>query len=75
MLPTGTWLISAIVETVQNFESDSSRSLHRRLSDRAGGGTGTGLFVAAEAKEPEGAITFIDYLLQDNTARLLTESC
>jgi len=31
------------------------------------------LFVAKDAKEPEGAITFIDYLLQDNTARLLTE--
>src|SRR3712207_2886801 len=36
-------------------------------------GTGTGLFVAKNATNPEGAITFIDYLLQDSTARLLTE--
>jgi raffinose/stachyose/melibiose transport system substrate-binding protein len=36
-------------------------------------GVGTGLFVAAEANNPEGAIEFIDYLQQDDTARLMIE--
>ena len=74
MLPTGTWLISAIVETVQNFEVDFFPFPSIDGSTIApAAGTGTGLFVAKDAKEPEGAITFIDYLLQDSTARLLTE--
>jgi raffinose/stachyose/melibiose transport system substrate-binding protein len=34
---------------------------------------GTGWFVAKDAKNPQGAITFIDYLLQDDTARLTIE--
>ncbi len=29
--------------------------------------------MAKDAKNPEGAIAFVDYLLQDSTARLLTE--
>jgi raffinose/stachyose/melibiose transport system substrate-binding protein len=74
MLPTGTWQISAIVETVQNFEVDFFPFPSIDGSTIApAAGTGTGLFVAKDAKEPEGAITFIDYLLQDSTARLLTE--
>src|SRR5215208_6147365 len=74
MLPTGTWLISANVETVQNFEVDFFPFPSIDGSDIApAAGTGTGLFVAKNATNPEGAITFIDYLLQDDTARLLTE--
>jgi raffinose/stachyose/melibiose transport system substrate-binding protein len=74
MLPTGTWLISAIVETVQNFEVDFFPFPSIDGSNIApAAGTGTGLFVAKNATNPEGAITFIDYLLQDDTARLLTE--
>jgi raffinose/stachyose/melibiose transport system substrate-binding protein len=74
MLPTGTWLISAIVETVQNFEVDFFPFPSIDGSDIApAAGTGTGLFVAKNATNPEGAITFIDYLLQEDTARLLTE--
>jgi raffinose/stachyose/melibiose transport system substrate-binding protein len=74
MLPTGTWLISVIVETVQDFEVGffPLPSIDGSAIAPAAG-TGTGLFVAKDAKEPEGAITFIDYLLQDSTARLLTE--
>jgi raffinose/stachyose/melibiose transport system substrate-binding protein len=74
MLPTGTWLISAIVETVQNFEVDffPLPSIDGSAIAPAAG-TGTGLFVAKDAKNPEGAVTFIDYMLQDETARLLTE--
>jgi raffinose/stachyose/melibiose transport system substrate-binding protein len=74
MLPTGTWLISAIIETVQNFEVDffPLPSIDGSAIAPAAG-TGTGLFVAKDAKNPDGAITFIDYLLEDETARLLTE--
>jgi raffinose/stachyose/melibiose transport system substrate-binding protein len=74
MLPTGTWQISAIVETVQDFEVDffPFPSIDGSAIAPAAG-TGTSLFVAKDAKEPDGAITFIDYLLQDSTARLLTE--
>ena len=74
MLPTGTWLISAIVETVQNFEVDffPLPSIDGSAIAPAAG-TGTGLFVAKDAKNPEGAVTFFDYMLQDETARLLTE--
>lgn len=64
MLPTGTWLVSEIVQTVREFEVgffpfpsiDGSS-----LSPPAG--VGTGQFVAADARDKEGAITFIDYLL------------
>jgi raffinose/stachyose/melibiose transport system substrate-binding protein len=71
MNPTGTWLVSAIDESVQDFEVgffpfpsiDGS-------SISPPGGVGGGWFVAKNAKNPEGAITFIDYLLEDSTARL-----
>jgi raffinose/stachyose/melibiose transport system substrate-binding protein len=74
MLPTGTWLISEIVQTVQDFEVgffpfpsiDGSG-----ISPPAG--LGSGLFVAKEASNLQGAIEFVDYLLQDSTARLIIE--
>jgi raffinose/stachyose/melibiose transport system substrate-binding protein len=70
MVPTGTWLVSAIVESVQDFEVgifpfpsiDGSS-----ISPPAG--VGSGLFVAKNAKNPEGAIAFLDYLQQEETAR------
>jgi raffinose/stachyose/melibiose transport system substrate-binding protein len=63
-----------LIETVQNFEVDFFPFPSIDGSDIApAAGTGTGLFVAKNATNPEGAITFIDYLLQDDTARLLTE--
>jgi len=75
MLPSGTWLVSEIVQAVQDFEVgffpfpsiDGSG-----ISPPAG--VGTGLFVAAEANNPEGAIEFIDYLQRDDTARLIIET-
>ena len=74
MLPTGTWLVPEIVQTVQDFEvgffpfpSIEGSS----ISPPAG--VGAGLFVAADARNPEGAIDFIDYLLEDSTARLAIE--
>jgi raffinose/stachyose/melibiose transport system substrate-binding protein len=36
-------------------------------------GVGSGWFVAKGSKNPEGAIEFIDYLLQNSTARLMIE--
>src|SRR5215218_3624443 len=72
---TGTWLVSEIVETVQDFEVgffpfpsiDGSG-----ISPPAGVGTGT--FIAAEAKNPEGGIALIDYFQQDDTARIVMET-
>jgi ABC-type glycerol-3-phosphate transport system substrate-binding protein len=74
MNPTGTWLVSEIVQAVQEFEVgffpfpsiDGSG-----ISPPAG--VGTGWFVAKDATNPQGAFTFIDYLLQDDTARLTIE--
>jgi raffinose/stachyose/melibiose transport system substrate-binding protein len=74
MLPTGTWLVSEIVQTAQDFEVgffpfpsiDGSG-----ISPPAG--LGSGLFVANEANNLEGAIEFIDYLQQGDTARLIIE--
>ena len=74
MNPTGTWLVSEIVQAVQEFEVgffpfpsiDGSG-----ISPPAG--VGTGWFVAKDTKNPQEAITFIDYLLQDDTARLTIE--
>ena len=74
MLPTGTWLGSTIVYTVQDFEVgffpfpsiDGSS-----ISPPAG--VGSGLFVAEKAKNPEGAIQFIDYLQSDEAARFAIE--
>jgi raffinose/stachyose/melibiose transport system substrate-binding protein len=67
MLPTGTWLVSAISETVQDFEVGFFPFPSIDGSGVApAAGVGTGLFVAKDA-------AFIDYILQDDTARLLTE--
>jgi len=74
MNPTGTWLVPTIVETVQDFEVgifpfpsiDGSS-----ISPPAG--VGQGLFVAKDAKNPEGALTFIDYLQSDEAARFSIE--
>jgi raffinose/stachyose/melibiose transport system substrate-binding protein len=70
MLPTGTWLVSEIVQAVQEFEvgffpfpSIDGSGISPPV------GVGAGLFVATHAKNPEGAIKFIDYLQQDDTAR------
>ena len=72
---TGTWLVSEIVETVQDFEVgffpfpsiDGSG-----ISPPAGVGTGT--FIAKEAKNPEGGIALIDYYQQEDTSRLIMET-
>ena len=74
MNPTGTWLVSEIVQTVQDFEVGffPFPSIEGSgISPPAG--VGAGMFVAKEASNPEGAIEFIDYLLQDSTARLIIE--
>src|SRR5918999_6398279 len=74
MNPTGTWLVSEIVQAVQEFEVGffPFPSIEGSgISPPAG--VGTGWFVAKDAKNPQEAITFIDYLLQDDTARLTIE--
>jgi raffinose/stachyose/melibiose transport system substrate-binding protein len=74
MNPTGTWLVSEIVQTVQDFEVDffPFPSIQGSgISPPAG--LGSGLFVAKEASNPQGAIEFIDYLLEESTARLIIE--
>jgi raffinose/stachyose/melibiose transport system substrate-binding protein len=74
MNPTGTWLVSEIVQAVQEFEVGffPFPSIGGSgISPPAG--VGTGWFVAKDAKNPKEAITFIDYLLQDDTARLTIE--
>jgi len=74
MNPTGTWLVSEIVQAVQEFEVGF---LPFPSIDGSGisppAGVGTGWFVAKDATNPQGAFTFIDYLLQDDTARLTIE--
>src|SRR5919107_901791 len=74
MNPTGTWLVPEIVQTVQDFEVGffPFPSIEGSgISPPAG--VGAGLFVAKEASDPKGAIDFIDYLLQESTARLIIE--
>jgi raffinose/stachyose/melibiose transport system substrate-binding protein len=74
MNPTGTWLVPEIVQTGQDFEVGffPFPSIEGSgISPPAG--VGAGLFVAKEASDPQGAIEFIDYLLQDSTARLIIE--
>jgi raffinose/stachyose/melibiose transport system substrate-binding protein len=74
MVPTGTWLVSTIVESVQDFEVDffPFPSIDgSSISPPAG--VGSGLFVAKNAKNPEGAIAFLDYLQQEETARQAAE--
>jgi raffinose/stachyose/melibiose transport system substrate-binding protein len=75
MNPTGTWLVPEIVQTVQDFEVGffPFPSIEGSgISPPAG--LGSGLFVAKEASTPQGAIDFIDYLLEESTARLAIES-
>jgi raffinose/stachyose/melibiose transport system substrate-binding protein len=74
MNPTGTWLVSEIVQAVQEFEV----GIFPFPSIEGSGisppaGVGTGWFVANGASNPQEAYTFIDYLLQDDTARLTIE--
>ena len=74
MDPTGTWLVPEIVQAVEDFEV----GFFRFPSIDGSGispptGLGSGLFVAAKAENPEGAIKFIDYLQQNDTARLIIE--
>jgi ABC-type glycerol-3-phosphate transport system substrate-binding protein len=74
MNPTGTWLVPEIVQTVQDFEVGffPFPSIEGSgISPPAG--VGAGLFVAKEASNPQGAVDFIDYLLDESTARLIIE--
>ncbi|HYZ05624.1 MAG TPA: ABC transporter substrate-binding protein [Rubrobacter sp.] len=74
MLTTGTWLVPEIVQTVQDFEVGffPFPSIQGSgISPPAG--VGAGLFVAKEASTHQGAIDFIDYLLEESTARLIIE--
>jgi len=74
MNPTGTWLVSTIVDSVQDFEVGFFPFPSIGGSDISPpAGVGSGLFVANNAKNPDGGITFIDYLLQDDTERLAME--
>ena len=74
MNPTGTWLVPEIVQAVEDFEV---RFFPFPSIDGSGisppTGLGSGLFVAAEAGNPGGAIKLIDYLQQNDTARLIIE--
>jgi len=74
MDPTGTWLVPEIVQTVQDFEVGffPFPSIEGSgISPPAG--VGSGLFVAKEASTLQGALDFIDYLLEESTARLIIE--
>jgi ABC-type glycerol-3-phosphate transport system substrate-binding protein len=74
MAPTGTWLVPTIDESVQDFEVGVFPFPSIDGSGIAPpAGVGSGLFVAENAKEPEGAIAFLDYLQQESTARQLME--
>jgi raffinose/stachyose/melibiose transport system substrate-binding protein len=71
MNPTGTWLVPTIDESVQDFDVgffpfpsiDGS-------STSPPAGLGGGWFVAKNAKDPEGALTWLNYMLEESTARL-----
>jgi raffinose/stachyose/melibiose transport system substrate-binding protein len=71
---TGTWLVPEIVQAVEDFEvgffpfpSIDGSGISPPV------GVGSGLFVAAKAENPGGAIKFIDYLQQNDTDRLTIE--
>lgn len=72
---TGTWLVSEVVETVQDFEVgffpfpsiDGSG-----ISPPAG--VGSGAFIAADAKNPEGGIALMDFYQQEEIARIDMET-
>jgi raffinose/stachyose/melibiose transport system substrate-binding protein len=75
MLPTGTWLVPTIDETVQDFEVGFFAFPSINGSDIAPpAGLGDALFVSKDAENPEGAIQFIDYLLQEETVRKSLET-
>jgi raffinose/stachyose/melibiose transport system substrate-binding protein len=63
MIPTGTWLVVEIDETVQNFDVEF---FPFPSIDGSGisppGGVGGGLFMAAETDAPEAALKLLDYL-------------
>jgi raffinose/stachyose/melibiose transport system substrate-binding protein len=74
MLPTGTWLVSEIVQAVQDFDvgffpfpSVDGSGIAPPV------GVGAGLFVAANAKNPDGAIKFLNYLQQEDATRFAVE--
>jgi raffinose/stachyose/melibiose transport system substrate-binding protein len=74
MNPTGPWLVSEIVQAVQDFEVGFFPFPSIDGSDISpSAGVGTGLFVANKANNPVGAIEFINYLQQDDTARMIIE--
>jgi raffinose/stachyose/melibiose transport system substrate-binding protein len=63
MVPTGTWLVPEIDETVQDFEVGFFPFPSIDGSQVAPpSGVGGGLFVAANTKEPEAALKLVDYL-------------
>lgn len=72
---TGTWLVSEIVETVQDFEVgffpfpsiDGSS-----VSPPAG--VGAGSFIAADAKNAEGGIALMNFYQQEEIARTVMET-
>ena len=75
MLPTGTWLVPTIAETVQDFEVGFFPFPSIDGSGIAPpAGLGDALFVSKDATNPEGAIKFIDYLLQEETVRKSLET-
>jgi raffinose/stachyose/melibiose transport system substrate-binding protein len=63
MIPTGTWLVPEVDETVQNFDVEF---FPFPSIDGSGisppGGLGGGLFVAAQTDAPEATIKLLDYL-------------
>jgi raffinose/stachyose/melibiose transport system substrate-binding protein len=63
MVPTGTWLVPEIDETVQDFDVEF---FPFPSIDGSGisppGGVGGGLFVAAETDAPEATLKLLDYL-------------
>ena len=74
MLPTGTWLVPTIAETVQDFEVGFFAFPSINGSGIAPpAGLGDALFVSKDAANPEGAVKFIDYLLQEDTIRQTLE--
>src|ERR687894_2297097 len=74
MVPTGTWLVSTIVEPVEDFEAGVFPFPSIDGSGIAPpAGVGSGLFVAKDARNPEGAIKFLDYLQEESTARQTME--
>jgi raffinose/stachyose/melibiose transport system substrate-binding protein len=63
MVPTGTWLVPEIDETVQDFEVGFFPFPSIDGSQVAPpSGVGGGLFVAGNTKHPEAAIKLVDYL-------------